>query len=239
MTSLLSLTDISKSFWRGLIRVEVLRRVSLELGPGDFVAVWGSLGSGKSTLLRVAAGLDAPDEGEVRFAGRRLAELTKRDVQRLRRHAVAFADRSGPVERELTALDHVAFPLMGTMRRADACRRAMEALRWLGLEPACGALRWRELTDGERTLVSIAHAVVRRPKLLLVDDPTSNLGFHERERTVALLHRLAAEQGMAVLMTAPDAAATIGAHEVFVLGGGELLPAGSPPGGDLIRLPGA
>jgi len=128
---------------------------------------------------------------------------------------------------------------MGTMRRAEASRRAMEALRQLGLEPVCGNLRWRELTDGERTLVSIAHAIVRRPKLLLVDDPTSNLGLHERERTVALLHRLASDQGMAVLMTAPDSAATLGAHAVYTLSAGELLPAGSSPGGDLIRLPGA
>jgi ABC-type lipoprotein export system ATPase subunit len=239
MTPLLSLTDVGKSFWRGTVRVEVLRRVSLELAPGDFVAVWGSLGSGKTTLLRLAAGLDVPDEGEVLFEGRRIVALAKRDLQHLRRHDVGFADRSGPLERELTALDHVAFPLMGTMRRPEASRRAMEALRQLGLEPGCGALRWRELTDGERTLVSIAHAVVRRPKLLLVDDPTSNLGLHERERTVALLHRLASERDMAVLMTAPDSAATLGAHEVFTLSGGELLSAGRPPGADLIRLPGA
>lgn len=239
MTSLLSLTDVGKSFWRGTVRVEVLRRVSLQMAPGDFVAVWGSLGSGKTSLLRIAAGLERPDEGEVRFDGRRIAELPRRDLQQMRRQEVGFADRSGPFERELTALDHVAFPLMGTMRRAEASRRAMEAVRQLGLEPACGNLRWRELTDGERTLVSIAHAIVRRPKLLLVDDPTSNLGLHERERTVALLHRLASDHRMAVLMTAPDSAATLGAHAVFTLSGGELLPAGPSPGGELIRLPGA
>ena len=239
MTPLLSLTDVGKSFWRGTVRVEALRRVSLELAPGDFVAVWGSLGSGKTTLLRMAVGLDVPDEGDVRFDGRRIAELSRRDLQYLRRHEVGFADRAGPLERELTALDHVAFPLMGTMRRAEAGRRAMKALRQLGLDPSCGTLRWRELTDGERTLVSLAHAIVRRPKLLLVDDPTSSLGLHERERTVALLHRFASEEGMAVLMTAPDSAATLGAHEIFTLSGGELLPAGPAPGGDLIRLPGA
>ena len=130
------------------------------------MAVWGSLGSGKTTLLRVAAGLDRADEGEVRFDGRRIAELTRDDLQMLRRHEIGFADRSGPFERELTALDHVAFPLMGTMRRAES-------------------------------------------------------------------------EGMAVLMTAPDAAATLGAHAVYTLSGGELQPAGPSLGGDLIRLPGA
>jgi putative ABC transport system ATP-binding protein len=238
MTPLLSLTDISKSYWRGTVRVEVLRRVSLELAPGDFVAIFGQLGSGKTTLLRIAAGLDTPDEGDVRFAGRQISALARHEFQQLRRREIGFADRSGPCERELSTLDYVAFPLIGTMRRAAASRRAMEVLRQLGLEPACADLTWAELTDGERTLVSIAHAVVREPKLLLVDDPTSNLGLHESERTTALLHQLASQQGMAILMTAPDLAATLRAHEVQSLSDGELI-APSRPGGDLIRLPGA
>jgi ABC-type lipoprotein export system ATPase subunit len=238
MTPLLSLAGVSKSFWRGTVRVEVLRRVSLQLAPGDFVAVTGNLGSGKTTLLRLAAGLDAPDDGEVRFDGRLLTELTRRELQELRRHEIGYADRSGPFERELAALDHIAFPLMGTMRRAAASRRAMETMRQLGLEPACGALRWAELTDGERTLVSLAHAIVRRPKLLLVDDPTSNLGIYESERTTALLHQLAAEQDMAILMAAPNLADTLRAHELQSLCAGELIGS-TPPGGDLIRLPGA
>lgn len=239
MTSLLSLTNVCKTFWRGTVRVEVLQGVSLELAPGDFVAVFGQLGSGKTTLLRIAAGLDAPDEGEVRFDGRRICELTRRDLQRLRRHEIGFADRTGPSERELTALDYVAFPLIGTMRRATASRRAMETMRQLGLEPACADHTWAELTDGERTLVSIAHAIVREPKLLLADDPTSNLGLHERERTTALLHQLAVEQRMSILMTAPDLAAAVRAHEVQSLSDGELIAPSPPPGGDLIRLPGA
>ena len=237
MTPLLSFTDVRKSFWRGTVQVKVLRGISLQLAPGDFVAVCGDLGSGKTTLLRLAAGLDVPDEGEVRFEGRRLTDLTRRDLQQLRRYEIGIADRSGPSEPELTALDYVAFPLMGTMRRATASRRAMDTMRQLGLEPACGALRWAELTDGERTLVSIAHAIVRRPKLLLVDDPTSSLGIHDSERTTALLHQLAA-QGMAILMTAPDLVTTTYAHELQMLSAGELIaPARS--GGDLIRLPGA
>lgn len=239
MTPLLSLEAVSKSFWRGTVRIEVLRRVSLQLEAGDFVTISGRLGTGKTTLLRVAAGLEPPDEGEVRFRGRRVADMTRRHVQLLRRQRIGFVDRSGPYEQGLRTLDHVAFPLMGAMRRADASRRAMETMRRLGLEPACGALRWAELTDGERTLVSIAHAVVRQPELLLVDDPTSNLGFHERERTFALLHRLASDRRMAVLIAAPDGAATTGARRLLTLGGGELRPVASAAGGDLIRLPGA
>ena len=221
------------------MRVEVLRGVSLELAAGDFVAVWGRLGSGKTTLLRVAAGLDPADDGVVRFGGRPLGELSRDELQQVRRREIGFADRSGPLEPELAVLDHVAFPLIGTMPRAEARRRASTTLDELGLDPACGGMTWAELTDGERTLVSLAHAVVRRPKLLLVDDPTSNLGVHERERTMALLQRLAVRDGVAILMTAPDMAAALGAHQVHVLSGGALLPAGPPPDDNLVRFPDA
>lgn len=237
--TVLSLADVGRWFWRGSVRVAVLRGVSLEIGVGELVAVWGRLGSGKTTLLRVAAGLDLADEGVVRFDDRPLGELTRDELQRIRRHEIGVADRSEP-EPELTTLDYVAFPLIGRVPRVEARRRASATLRELGLDPACSDLRWAELTDGERTLVSIAHAVVREPRLLLVDDPTSSLGVHERERTVALLHRLASEQGMAVLMTAPDMAATLGAHQVHVLSNGELLPAGpEPPDDKLLRFPDA
>lgn len=236
----LSLLGVGRWFWRGSVRVNVLRGVALEVGAGELVAVWGRLGSGKTALLRVAAGLDQPDEGVVRFAGRSFAELSRDELQRVRRGEVGFADRSGPLERELTMVDHVAFPLIGTVPRAEAQRRARAALEEVGLEPDCAGLIWADLTDGERTLVSIAHAVVRRPKLLLVDDPTSSLGVHERERTVALLRGLAAEQGMAVVITAPDMAATLSADHVHVLSNGELLPAGpEPPEDNLLRFPGA
>jgi ABC-type lipoprotein export system ATPase subunit len=239
MTAVLSVAGISRWYHRGSVRVDVLCGADVELAAGDFVAVWGRLGSGKTTLLRLAAGLERPDEGVVRFEGRDLAGLSRRAMQRLRRHDIGFATRSGPFDRQLTAQDHVAFPLMGTLPRPEANRRAMATLRELGVEAACATMRWGELTDGERTLVSIAHAVVREPKLLLVDDPTSNLGVHERERTVALLHRFAAERQVAVLMTAPDMAATLGAHEVFTLSDGKLLAAGPPPQHNVIRLTGA
>lgn len=223
------------------MRVDVLRAVSLDVHAGELVAAWGRTGSGKTTLLRVAAGRERPDEGSVRFEDRSLAELSRNELQHLRRHDVGFADRSGPLEPGMTVLDHVAFPLVGTMPRAEARRSASTTLDEIGVDSArCGDLVWAELTDGERTLVSLAHAIVRRPKLLLVDDPTSNLGVHERERTVALLRRLAVEQGVAILMAAPDMAATLGAHQVHVLSGGELLPAGpEPPDGSLLRFPDA
>lgn len=222
------------------MRVEVLRGVSLDVRAGELVALWGRLGSGKTTLMRVAAGLDPPDEGAVLYDGRALDDLSRDELQQLRRHEIGFADRSGPQEPELTMLDYVAFPLIGTVSRAGARRRASDALAELGVDQACGALTWAELTDGERTLVSLAHAIVRKPRLLLVDDPTSNLGVHERERTMALLHRLAAEQDMAVLMTAPDMAAALGVHQLHVLSGGELLPASpEPPDDNLLQFPDA
>lgn len=229
MASLLSLADVCKWYWRGSIRVDVLRGVSVDVEPGDFVAIWGRLRAGKTTLLNVAAGLDVPDAGEVRFDGKRLGCMSRRELQLLRRHAIGFSRRTGPENEHQSTLDYVAFPLVGTMKLAAARRHAMEALEQLGADPACASLRWDHLTDGERTLVSIAHAIVRKPKLLLVDDPTSSLGVHERERTIGVLHGCAKEQGMAVVTTMPDMPATLGAERVLALTSGELLAVEASP----------
>jgi putative ABC transport system ATP-binding protein len=239
MTPILSLSHVSKGYWRGSIHVSVLRDVSLDLTAGDFVAVWGGLKAGKTTLLEIAAGRREPDAGGVHVCGVDLALTSDRAMQRLWRHEIGLAQRRGPHERELSMLDYVAFPLFGTMSYASAQRRAMEAIQELGVDTACAGLRWDELTDGERSLVAIAHAIVREPSLLLVDDPTSSLGVDERERTIALLRRLAVERRMAVLMTAPDMAATLGAQEVFTLTSGELRGLEPWRRAAVIPLPGA
>jgi len=225
----LALEGVGKRFWRGDVPVTALREATLQVAAGEFVGVWGALGSGKSTLLRLAAGLEQPDEGVVRFEGSDLAKFSRRQMRHLRRYDLGLADRSGPWER-ITTLDYVALPLMRTVPRTQTRRRAMEALQQLGLDPRCGSLYWDELTDGERTLASIAHAVVRQPKLLLVDNPTSSLGFDERERTIRQLHRFA-DEGIAVLMTAPDMPATLTASHTYTLTAGTLEPDTPPPTG--------
>jgi ABC-type lipoprotein export system ATPase subunit len=222
--SLLSLESVSKSYWRGPAEVRVLDGACLEVHAGEFMAVWGRRGAGKTTLLRIAAGLETPDHGSVRFDGEDLSSLSESAHARLRRGEIGLVRRSGP-RSELCMRDYVALPLLIEHGRRQAVRRADEALRRVGLAE-CAGQRWDSLSDGERALVAIAHGVARAPRLLLVDDPTANLGLREREEVLRLLRALVEETNLAVLMTAPDMPTVIGSHELRALSSGKLV---APP----------
>ncbi len=230
--ALLSLEKVSKSYWRGPSEVRVLVDACLDVGAGEFIGVWGRRGAGKTTLLRIAAGLETPDRGSVRFAGEDLATLSERGHARLRRGEIGWVRRSGP-RSDLTMLDYVALPLLIEHGRRQANRLADGALRRVGMGQ-CAGQRWESLSDGERALVAIAHGIARSPRLLLIDDPTANLGVREREEILQLLRALVDETDVAVLMTVPDMPAAMGSHQLRALSGGQLItpPDGSDGDGD-------
>jgi ABC-type lipoprotein export system ATPase subunit len=238
---LLSLHEVSKSYWRGPSEVRVLAGACLEVQAGEFIGVWGRRGAGKTTLLRIAAGLETPDRGIVRFDGEDLATLSERGLARLRRGEIGWVRRSGP-RSDLTMLDYVALPLLIEHGRRDANGRADEALRRVGMAQ-CAGQRWESLSDGERALVAVAHGIAREPRLLLIDDPTANLGVRERDEILLLLRSLVEETGLAMLMTVPDMPAALGSHQLRALSGGRLIsPSAAPqaPDGDdnVIEFPG-
>ncbi len=222
--ALLSLDSVSKSYWRGPSEVRVLSGACLELHEGEFMGVWGRRGAGKTTLLRIAAGLETPDRGTVRFDGEDLSLLSEQGHARLRRDEIGWIRRSGP-RSELCILDYVALPLLIEHGQREANRQADGALRRVGMAE-CAAQHWESLSDGERALVAIAHGIARRPRLLLIDDPTANLGVREREEIMILLRALVEETNLAVLMTVPDMPTALRSHQLRALSGGRLL---TPP----------
>ena len=219
--ALLALDAVSKSYWRGTSEVRVLCDAELSIERGEFIGVWGKRGSGKSTLLRIAAGLEAPDGGSVRFEGEDLSRLSEAAQARLRRERIALVRRAGP-RSELRMLDYVALPLLVQRGRREANRLADRALQRVGMGQVSGQ-RWESLSDGERAFVAIAHGIARAPHLLLVDDPTANLDVLERDEILQLLRSLVEEAGLAVLMTAPDMPAALGSDQLRALSGGRLI----------------
>ncbi len=236
--TLLSLEGVSKSYWRGTSEVRVLCDADLAVERGQFIGVWGKRGSGKSTLLRIAAGLEAPDRGTVRFEGEDLATLTESAQARLRRESVALVRRAGP-RSQLCMLDYVALPLLVEHGRRGANRLADQALERVGMSQ-CSGQHWESLSDGERAFIAIAHGIARGPRLLLVDDPTANLDVLEREEILKLLRSLVEETGLAILMTAPDMPAALGSDQLRALSGGRLIKRSPDPGDDdnVIDFPG-
>jgi ABC-type glutathione transport system ATPase component len=237
VSALLSIAGVSKSYWRGANELVVLEDVSLDVRPGELVAVWGQRGSGKTTMAMVAAGLEPPDRGFVSFDGRDLAQGRKRGPLH---PEIGWMQRMGPQSSDLqTVADYLMIPLLGAHSARKARRLASAMLARLGVADCLGK-RWESLTDGERTLVAIAHALVREPRLLIADDPTSNLNVLQREEVTGLLRRAADEEGLAILMMVPDMPTMAYADRVGSLSDGRLAMAKDPePSRNVIDFPGS
>lgn len=231
----LSLEHVSKTYYRGPHQLQVLCDVSLDVHAGDFMAVYGQRNAGKTTLLKVAAGVELPDSGTVRFAGRDLARLSRRGLAELHRDEIGWVRRAGPQSQDLRMIDHVALPLLSSLGQHGAQQKAKAALGKTGVGE-CGFELWGNLSDAERMAVSLAQGLVREPRLLLVDDPTAGLDVLERERIVALIRAVADEGRLGVVMTVPDLPAMLRARDVRSLSAGRLLAPDPPPGGHGVVL---
>ncbi len=263
---LLTLTGVSRSYRRGRHELRVLIDASLSLGAGEMVAVLGQRGSGKTTLLKIAAGVEQPDGGRVSFDGWELPDLSDAQLSRLLGEQIGWVQSDGGgwgqggwgggtgggwgqgargPETRLRVLDYVALPLLIALGDRTAYTRAEQALARVGV-PECAEQGWETLSDWERGLVGIAHAIVRSPRLLLVDDVATILGIRETDQLTRLVRSLARESGIGVLMTVSDAAAARRSDRTLTLSGGRLsdpaeqLPLNdpSPPegSGDVIDL---
>jgi ABC-type cobalamin/Fe3+-siderophores transport system ATPase subunit len=173
----------------------------------------------------------------VRFEEGELAGMSETQHARLMRERIGWVRRSGP-RSELRMLDYVALPLLPSYGHRSAYTRAREALARVGVGE-CARQAWESLSDGERALVGIARGIARAPSLLLVDDPTANLGVREREGLIALLRQLAEQEGIGVLMAVPDMPEVMGAHQIRALSGGRILAPPDPPerSGNVIDFP--
>jgi len=234
MDALLSLRNVWLSFPRGRRHVvRVLADVSLDLRMGEVVAVLAQRAQGKTSLLRVAAGMERPDKGSVLFAGEDLWRPTGTRGRSLGRRPsrpvgarIAFVRRGEP-DLDVSMLESVALPLTGAHGWREAHERAERALGDVGAR-GCAERRWSELTDPERARVALAQALAREPRLLLVDDLTATLELVETEYLAKLLHKLAMERDLGVLMSVSDAGATAWSGRVATLAGGELLAPALP-----------
>ncbi len=197
----------------------VYENVSLQVQPGEFVAIVGESGVGKSTLLNCMAGLETWDAGTVRLDGHDLSKLNDDARAVLRRSAVGFVFQAFHVLPHLDVAQNVALPLL-LLGRTDALRveAMLEAVGLSGL----GARLPSQLSGGQLQRVAIARALVHRPTVLLADEPTGNLDPTNAERVMNALVAQSREHGSALVLVTHSLAATHRADRVLRLFGDGL-----------------
>ena len=212
----LSSRDIVKTYLSGGRRLDVLRGVSLTVGEGESVSIRGESGSGKSTFLHLLAGLDAPDSGEVLWAG----SADTGAGRRARFLGMVF--QSFYLIPELDALGNVlmAARVAGGVGSAEKTRAA-ELLKRVGLAERSHHLP-SQLSGGERQRVAVARALMNSPRLILADEPTGNLDEKTGDAVIDLLVGLCAEQRIALVLVTHNAAHAARASRSVLMHGGVL-----------------
>ncbi len=230
--SLLELQHLSKRYRHGAYERNALRDVSLQLDAGELVAVWGLRRSGRSTLLRLAAGIEAPDSGVVRFAGHELAT----DAGAALADGIAYCHPPLRCVDSSTVLEEIiAGPLARGETPSQARALAEAALERTGARH-CAKLAPRELDSAETVRVAIAQGLAKAPSLLLIDEPTKGVDLLDRDAILRLLRSLARE-GIAILTTVGESTGLFGADRALSLNNGKMHGDVSPELAPVVRIP--
>ncbi len=200
---MIRIRDITKVHKRGESEVHALRGVSCDI-PGDrFTFILGPSGSGKSTLLYLIGALDRPTAGAIEVDGRKLDGFTTRDRDRYRRDDVGFVFQSFNLLSNMDAVDNVLVPYLPRGIPAELRQRAVELLTRVGLKDRLHH-RPNQLSGGEQQRVAIARALLKRPKLVLADEPTGELDSATGAEVFAWLRRLHTEERTTVIVVTHD-----------------------------------
>jgi lipoprotein-releasing system ATP-binding protein len=219
---LLSARSLTRTYMLGKRALEVLRGVNLDVARGEFLALRGASGAGKSTLLHLIGGLDAPNAGEIHFAGQNLAALSESELTHFRRRRVGFVFQAYYLLPELDALENVCLPArVARVPAVQAGARGRDLLARVGLKDRLEHKPY-ELSGGEQQRVAIARALINEPELLLADEPTGNLDSHTGGEIIELLKNLRAEKQTTLVIATHDANVAAHAERVVELADGQI-----------------
>lgn len=219
----LKVSELRKSFRSPSgARLEVLRGVSFAAGAGEMLAVVGASGAGKSTLLHLLGGLEAADAGQITLDDFEITRAQRSELAHYRNESVGFVFQFHHLLPDLTAAENVALPLFisRTLRR-ESFRKAMEALARVGLtERAEHPVNY--LSGGEQQRVALARALIKRPRLILADEPTGNLDAPTGDEIGQLLNSYCREQNAIAVVATHNARLANVCDRILVLEDGRV-----------------
>jgi putative ABC transport system ATP-binding protein len=223
----IELRGVHKTYRLGAHVVPALRGVDLAVQPGEMLALTGPSGSGKSTLLNLAGLIDRVDAGAIYLAGRDVGALDDAAATLLRRSAIGFVFQSFNLVPVMTVAENVDYPLfLSGIDAAERRQRVDAVLRAVGLDEHTHH-RPDALSGGQRQRVAIARALVKRPRLVIADEPTASLDSHTADQVLDLMREQGHAQGAAFLIATHDARLLRRCDRVIALLDGHIVEGAS------------
>ena len=219
---IIKLADLTKSYGSGAARTQVLRGVSLDVEPGELVALVGQSGSGKSTLLNIVGGLDKPDSGSVQVLGNVYNKTSEPALARLRNTSIGFVFQAFNLLEHLSCLDNVTLPSQFAASTSDVKGRGKTALDRVGLADF-GNRKPGELSGGQKQRIAIARALFNQPKLLLCDEPTGSLDSATGHEVIELLRELNQQDGVTLVIVTHERRVSSVAKRVIAMQDGAIV----------------
>ncbi len=218
----LRVKNLTKRFKQGVTTIAALRDVSLDVAPGEFVAIMGASGSGKSTLLHVAAGLTTPEEGTVFVEDQELGAFSDRELTIFRRRRIGVMFQAFNLIPSLTAEQNVLLPVRTDCRELEVRDRLEELFDRLHLASR-RSHRPDALSGGEQQRVAFARALIADPAIVLADEPTGSLDSVTGHELCRFLQEFCREQNRTIVVVTHEPAVAIWADRIVVLADGRVL----------------
>uniref|UniRef100_A0A7C3Z351 ATP-binding cassette domain-containing protein n=1 Tax=candidate division WOR-3 bacterium TaxID=2052148 RepID=A0A7C3Z351_UNCW3 len=218
---MIELRNVTKIYRLGKVELPALRKVSLQVADGEFIAIMGPSGSGKSTLLNIIGCLDLPTEGEYFLDGREVSKLSDSQLAMIRNEKIGFIFQNYNLLPRITALGNVELPLIYSGNYTRRKEKAKIALQAVNLSDRANH-RPTELSGGEQQRVAIARALINEPKIILADEPTGNLDSRAGAEIMAILRQLN-KKGITIIMVTHDNNVASYAQRIVRLRDGEII----------------
>jgi putative ABC transport system ATP-binding protein len=223
MAPLISAKNLFKIYLAGDQQMFALNDVSLDIDPGEYLAIMGSSGSGKSTFMNILGLLDVPTKGDYIFNGESVVGKTKTELAHLRRNYLGFVFQSYNLLARTTAYDNVELPLLygPSMAKSERKDKVESALKSVGLADRMHQMP-NQLSGGQQQRVAIARAIVNNPKVILADEPTGNLDTHMSLEIVQIFQRLN-DEGITIIMITHEPDIGLSAKRNVIFKDGKII----------------
>ncbi len=203
-SSIVRVTNVTKTFKLGKVEVQALQGVNLEIARGNYISIMGPSGSGKSTLFNMIGGLDKPTSGKVFIDEVDIAQLDAYELAWLRCRKIGYIFQTFNIIQVMTALENITLPMIFAGVNNDAAvEKGMQLLELVGLGDRYHHKPF-ELSGGQQQRVAIARALANDPAIILADEPTGNLDLNTGEEIISLLKRLSQERNVTVISATHD-----------------------------------